>query len=81
VNQKGNWEPVQNVMEERCNMVVFSMIAQQPGKSIEDRLQEIQETLRYADQQTDIFTDFLDSYDSDTSSRLCPFQFSMFTLD
>src|SRR6218665_1787904 len=44
-------------MEERCNMVVFSPIAQQPSSGIEDRLKAIQEILRRADQQTVIAID------------------------
>src|SRR6218665_1874254 len=52
LDSKGNWEPVWNITEERCNMVVFSPVAQQPSSGIEDRLQAIQEILRRSDQQT-----------------------------
>src|SRR6218665_3962499 len=52
LDSKGNWEPVKNITEERCNMVVFSPVAQQPSSGIEDRLQAIQEILRRSDQQT-----------------------------
>src|SRR6218665_1282324 len=38
-------------MEERCNVVIFSPIAQQPSSGIKHRLQAIQETLRCADEQ------------------------------
>src|SRR6218665_718160 len=57
LDSKGNWEPVQNITEERCNMVVFSPVAQQPSSGIEDRLQAIQEILRRSDQQTVIAID------------------------
>src|SRR6218665_1980502 len=52
LDSKGNWEPVQNITKERCNMVVFSPIAQQPSSGIEGRLQAIQEILRCSNQQT-----------------------------
>src|SRR6218665_3751032 len=41
-----------DITEERCNMVVFSPVAQQPSSGIEDRLQAIQEILRRSDQKT-----------------------------
>src|SRR6218665_3195613 len=44
-------------MEERCNMVVFSPIAQQPSSGIEDRLKAIQEIFRCSNQQTVIAID------------------------
>src|SRR6218665_3977901 len=58
LDSKGNWEPVQNITEERCNMVVFSPVAQQPSSGIEDRLQAIQEILRRSDQETVIAIDY-----------------------
>src|SRR6218665_4023277 len=52
LDAKGNWEPVQNITEERYSMAVLSSIAQPPNIGIEDRLQAIQETLRRAHQHT-----------------------------
>ena len=52
LDSKRNWEPVKNITEERCNMVVFSPVAQQPSSGIEDRLQAMQEILRRSNQQT-----------------------------
>src|SRR6218665_1739223 len=54
-------------MEERCNMVVFSHVAQQPSSGIEDRFQAIQEILRRSDQQTVIAIDL--SYDEGCNCR------------
>ena len=52
LDSKGNWEPVQNITEERFNVVVFSPAAQQPSSDIEDRLQAIQEIFNRSNQQT-----------------------------
>src|SRR6218665_3720437 len=52
LDAKRNWEPVLNITEERCNVVIFSPIAQQPSSGIKNRLQAIQETLRRPDEQT-----------------------------
>src|SRR6218665_3761988 len=35
LDSKGNWEPVQNITEERFNVVFFSPAAQQPSSDIE----------------------------------------------
>ena len=42
-----NWEPAHTITEKRCNLVIQSPIAQQPDSGIEDRLQVIQEALRF----------------------------------
>src|SRR6218665_1597764 len=52
LDAKRNWEPVQNITEERCNVIIFSPIAHQPSSGIKHRLQAIQETLRRSDKQT-----------------------------
>src|SRR6218665_2098400 len=52
LDAKRNWEPVQNITEERCNVIIFSPIAQQPSSGIKHRLQAIQEALRRSDKQT-----------------------------
>src|SRR6218665_519750 len=41
-----------NIPEERCNVIIFSPIAQQPSSGIKHRLQALQETLRRSDKQT-----------------------------
>src|SRR6218665_1610522 len=49
---EGELGPEQNIMDERCSVIVLSTIAQQPGGSIEDRLQTIQKVFRRTNQQT-----------------------------
>src|SRR6218665_3559741 len=52
LDAKRKWEPVQHITEERCNVIIFSPIAQKPSSGIKHRLQAIQETLRRSDKQT-----------------------------
>src|SRR6218665_1104947 len=56
-------------MEERCNVIVFSPVAQQPSSGVEDGLQAIQEALRRANQQTVPATDLRCDEGSNSRSR------------
>src|SRR6218665_814289 len=56
-------------MEERCNVVLFPPIAQQPSSGIKNRLQAIQETLRRANEQTVAAIDLRSDEDCNCRSR------------
>src|SRR6218665_2400302 len=46
-----DWQPVENIAEERCDVVILPPVADEPRCGIEDRLESVQKARRRAGEQ------------------------------
>src|SRR6218665_2697900 len=46
-----DWQPVENIAQERCDVVILPPVADEPRWGIEDRLESVQEARRRAGEQ------------------------------